>query len=354
MFQAQPASALEAEIQALLSHFRSADLAADALMKKYEEQKLSLTEFECLATFFLYCGFYASLTDFIVKKLKDGSRIPWGHFLEALFLSSKCIPAEISEALFQGAHEDKGLPHLSKSLFLDESRPELIQERLAYRKSLIHRANQRREDLIREVEILRSQRLHQEEEKVIETLLCIYPEDPELLLLKSDLRKRLADEFFSRRPKNAETKIAIPLFESWTPEEESELKKIESSMTGALAENPSLAYDFALAQLVWENHDAALRFLEMASDSPEKDWLKAEALFRGRRFVELLEELVQLEHKYTHDTETIFAVSYLRAQALWGLQQKYQAIEILEGLVETRPGYRAAMTLLKDWKEDLS
>jgi hypothetical protein len=78
---------LELEIQALLQQHGSADLAADALAKKYSKRKLQLDEFEAISAFFLNCGFWASLVSFILTKLDDKALIPWGHFCEALFCS---------------------------------------------------------------------------------------------------------------------------------------------------------------------------------------------------------------------------------------------------------------------------
>jgi hypothetical protein len=348
------AASLEIEIQGLLEHYQTADLAADALIKKYEEQKLNLIQFEALATFLLYCGFYATLTDLILRKLDDGSQIPWGHFAEALFLSTDSIDPIIKEAFYDGADEQDSLPHLSRTHYLDSFDAEMIRLRQVRRQNFTARAEKKKLEMIQEIEVLRSQGLHKEEDLLIQSLAKLFPADSTAFELRAGLREKLAHDFMAKRVEKPRSEIFFPIFETRSEEEEKVLSDIEKSMQESLQASQALATDFALAHMMWENHEAALRILEQAPESPARDWLKVEALLRGRRFAELLEELLIVESKYSDDAETVFAVHYLRAQALWGLDQKQMAIDILEGMVEARPHYRAAHSLLREWKEDFA
>jgi len=350
--QLRSAASIEMEIQAFLTHYQTADLAADELIKKYENEKLSLSEFEAIAIFLLHCGFAASLTDFIIRKLDDGSKIPWGHFAEALFLSSEQVNEEIKRAVIEGADENKGMPQLSRSQTLDDFDEELAHQRELRRKKFIERAQKKRKEFEDQIEILKSQGLKGEEDKVIQQLEKLFPGDMDVHHMRLSLRERLAQEYIAKRPRKPRKEIFFPLFEKKDPEEEKILQEIENAMHEALRSGQSLASDFAQAHMIWDNHEAALRLLENAPETPERDWLKAEILLRGRRFAELLNELLVLENKYSDDAETVFAVYYLRAQALWGLEQRQLAIEILEGMIEARPSYRAATSLLREWKED--
>lgn len=352
MPEVHSATSIELEIQAYLGHYQTADLAADALLKKYEDKKLSLSQFESIATFLLHCGFAATLTDFMIRKLDDGSKIPWGHFAEALFLSTSSVSDEIKRALVEGADDRKGISELARSHYLDSFDEEMIHQRVLRRKRFTEKAAEKKQELIEQLEMLKSQGLRGEEDKAIQKLEKLFPNDNDVHDLRMSLRERLAQDYIAKRPAKPRKEIFFPLFEERDPEEEKTLQEIEKSMQEALKGAQYLAPDFALAQMIWDNPEAALRLLENAPDTPEKDWLKAEVLLRGRRFAELLEELLYLEKKYSHDAETVFAVYYFRAQALWGLEQKQLAIEILEGMVEARPSYRAATSLLREWKED--
>jgi hypothetical protein len=145
------------------------------------------------------------------------------------------------------------------------------------------------------------------------------------------------------------------------------LDQIEVAMRDLLKdpseEAVALAVDFAVSQLMWDNEDGAIHLLDQVLERLKKnhsketvptDWLRAEILLRGRKFVSLLDHLTWLETAYADDPETVFSVQYLRAQALWGLNQKFVAIEIIEGLLQARPDYRTAHALLDQWKEELS
>ncbi len=353
MSQTQSAVAIEIEIQNLLIHHQISDLVADHLIKKYEYRKLSLSEFETLATFLMHGGFHATLVDMITRKLEDGSEIPWGHYAEAMALSAKKeINLEIKGALFQGAEESLALQALARTFVLDDFRPELEIQRNMRRREIAEQAAKRKKELLEQLNLCRSQNLFQEEEQIIQTLMRINPGDRVIIELRSDLRQRMAQEYINKRSANPRREIFFPVFEPIDPETQKLLQEIEASMIEALVQGQLLANDFAIAHMIWDNHDAALRLIERAPDSPLKDWTRAEILLRSRRFIELLDELLVLEKKYDDDPETIFSAHYLRAQALWGLEQKRLAIEILEGMVEARPQYRAAHSLLTEWKED--
>lgn len=358
MSQLRSASSLELEIQVLLKHYGQADMAADALIKKYENENLTLPEFEAIATFLLHCGFCASLTDLIVRKLEQSPKVPWGHFVEALFLSSAAIGPEIKQALITGASEEDSLSHLARSHNLDHFDDRLPGQRELRRKTFKDRSFLQRQELIQELILLKSQGLFTEEEKLLETMNKLFPHDLEIKKLREALNERLALDFVAKRPK-PKHQVFIPLYEPKDAETEILLNQIEISMIDALkVENgreitSELVNDFALAQLLWENFEAALRLLDLSprGDSTT-DWLRAEVLLRARRFAEVLHHVTYLENAYCEDPDTIYGIQYLRAQALWGLNQRMTAIEILEGLVQVRPQYRSASALLDEWKED--
>ncbi len=351
--QARSAATIEIEIQNLLNHHQSPELVADHLIKKYESKKLKIDEFEAIATFLMHGGFHASLVDLVSRKLEDGSLIPWGHFAEALFLSAqKDIPLKVKDAIFQGAEETLALPRLARTYFMDDFRPELEIQRGLRKRELTEKAKRRRQELLEQLAVMRSQNLFQEEDKLIQTLMRIHPGDMEIYQLRVDLRERMAQDYINKRSSRPRKEIFFPVFEPIDDETMKLLNAIEESMIEALVGAQFLAPDFAIAHMIWDNHEAALRLIDQAPESAVKDWTKAEILLRSRRFLELLDELVVLEAKYESDPETVFAAHYLRAQALWGLEQKKLAIEILEGMVEARPHYRAAHSLLTEWKED--
>jgi tetratricopeptide (TPR) repeat protein len=349
------ATSIEIEIQSLLVHFRETDLAADSLLKKYETQKLSLSEFESLSVFLLHCGFFATLTDFILRKFEDGSKIPWAHFAEALFLSAEAIEPEIKAAIIEGAEENFSLSHLSRTHNLDEFDAELPVQRVQRRKKFQTRYQDRKKELLQEIEMLRVQKMNQEQEKLVQVLAKFFPDASEIYHLRGSIKESMAEEYLARRPeKKKKQKKIHTLPEVKTEEEKNLLKSITETMSDQLKAGDILAEDFAVAQLTWENEEAALDLLDAVTDTPRRLWIKADLLLRSRRFAELLEHLRNLEIELAAEPETLFAAHYLKAQALWGLDQKKSAIQILEEMLEARPDYRSARSLLNEWKEELT
>lgn len=353
MSELRSANSVEMEIHAFLGQFLSAEKAAEALLKKYEKLKLSSGEFEAIASFLSNAGLYSKLAEFALKKMFDESLVPWGHFAEALFQSSNSVDAKVKKALIEGASESRRIAQLCRTHVLDDFDPRIPELRKQRKDKFLEKALKKKTDLLVQLEVFKSQSLRAEEDQVIRQLQKMFPEDSEIHKLRISLRERLAQDYITKRPQKSRREIFFPLYEEKTAEEQNILEQIEISMKEAAKSAKYLANDFAIAHMVWENFDAALRLVEIAPNSPVKDWLKAEILLRSRRFAELLDQLIELEEKYSEEPETVFAVYYLRAQALWGLDQKKTAIEILEGMVETRPSYRAAGSLLKEWKEDL-
>lgn len=356
MSQLRSPSSLELEIQILLRHYGGLDMAADALIKKYENENLSLAEFETIANFLLSCGFCATLSDLIARKLDDKSKIPWGHFTEALFTASAAIDPTIKQALLDGAQEEHALSHLARSHHLDHFDENLHLQRDIRRKSFKEHSHLQKQELLQDLNVLKSQGLFAEEEKVLESLSKLFPGDPEIKTLRAALNERLALDFVAKRPRPRH-QVFVPHYEPMDRQALALLKQIEVSMVATLKQEPELkswlANDFALAMLLWENFEASLRILDLCpAGDTTTDWLRAEVLLQARRFAEVLHHVTYLENAYAEDPDTIYAIQYLRAQALWGLNQRMTAIEILEGLVQVRPQYRSASALLDEWKED--
>lgn len=367
MSQARSASSLELEIQALLIHYGQPDLAADALLKKYENEKLSLAEFESLAAFFLKSGFSATLTDFILKKLDSPQSVPWGHFVEALFQSSVAIEPEIKQALIEGSESQRQLSHLARSHQLDHFEEEIVRQRELRRKALKDQQQKIYDDYFQQLDVLKSQQLHQDEEKLLQKMAQLFPRDGGVEKAWRDLRERRAMDFISKQVPKDQRVPPVYYHEPRDPQVQLMLDQIEQVMGDLLAQESEdsfwLAVDFAVSQLMWDNEEGAIHLLDQVLERLQKstlqntvptDWLRAEILLRGRKFVSLLDHLTWLETAYANDPETVFSVQYLRAQALWGLNQKFTAIEIIEGLLQARPDYRTAHALLDAWKEDLS
>jgi hypothetical protein len=346
-------SSMELVIQKLLLQNSQLDLIADQLFRQFDNQSLSLEDLEVLAQFFLSCGYTASLARFLAKKLDEGSSpIPWPHFVETLLLSQEQLEPEIKKALIEGAAAHGQLQSLCRTKKLDHYSPALEDSRRGRRRLIWDRHLKDRRDLLQKFDMIRSQGLWQEEEKILEQLLVLHPRDEDMRNKKADFRQRRALDVMSFK-QNTKVRARLPNlgFEEFTSAEIEILDALTASQKMATPTHPHLIEDFAVFHLMIEAPDRALEF-SAQSQTVAGDWLHAEGLLRSRKFVDLLDFLAFLEAHHGEDPETVFGVIYLRAQALWGLEHRFSAIELIEGLLSVRPQYRSAISLLEQWKED--
>lgn len=105
-----------------------------------------------------------------------------------------------------------------------------------------------------------------------------------------------------------------------------------------------VASDLAIAFLFMGDYERALEALAWAPAGASTDWLRCELMLESKRHIEALEALNRMEIKYIADPESTFAVSYLRAQALFGLGQHGSALEIMQSIVGASARITAPLT----------
>jgi len=104
--------------------------------------------------------------------------------------------------------------------------------------------------------------------------------------------------------------------------------------------------------LNFEFISAALQLLEIAEDSDKKNWLRLELMLLSEDLFSALEESERLEKLTEVDAEARFAIAYAKAKAYKRLGQKNKATELLQSILQVRPTYRSASTLLAEIIED--
>jgi len=349
---------IELEIQELLVSGLSLGDVVSHLLKNYSKVRLDIQELETVSNFFLAAGYHFSLLQFLTQCLSRNLTIPWAHFCEALFLTTPMLTESIKSSLIKGAEAQGQLENLTLVSHLDHFDDRLVP--LRQRRSQIQREllSKRKEEMIATLDMLQAQGMHAEEEKLIERFNLIFPNDEKLGEIKKNKLKRralgLVQEITSDNPR------WIPLAAFEVPEKETLeiLTAIENSMQSYLISHPDpdLAHDFAIAQIMWENYAAALRFTDLALEDqpgfPNLIWLKLEILFNLRRFLEVLDIISGLEHEWNNNPDAVFGLMYMKANCLWELSLKQQAIDIMDSVCRARPHFRTARIILSEWQGD--
>lgn len=206
-----------------------------------------------------------------------------------------------------------------------------------------------RDLLLEELRTWKSQRLREQEFKVIKRLRKKFPNDPDIALEEEKLKQNQAFEVLGNKLR--EKKTGPKTKELRFKEEVTHLsEEIEKQLLDFVDQNPHEAYDLAIACCFIEDWVTALHLINRAVPSVQRDWLELEILLNLKRFVDVMQALQVIELRWSQDPETFFATAYCRAQALYGLGQKEKALEVMESLLASRPLYRQGVELLHIWK----
>ncbi len=341
---------IELEIKALLDNLKNPELVAEKIISdlRNREYQPQPQEIRSVCRFLLKAGLYSIMINYILVAIENGTfLIPWPLFLEALARSRPEISPTLAKTLLEGITEEKALGDACLSKALDFRSKVLKTEREARRQKLIQAVNGAKLNLLDQLKTLRTQQLFEKERELLLRLQSMYPGDPDVHLEVVEHQRRQAVEILSKhRPFSAGPPLVFDDIED-------SLKVPTSSFAAStkqiVQEQPEMAKDLAVAAATMDLWELALELLN-ADPSTQHSWLRLEILFGARHYLEVLSEIIELEVKFAHDSETFFATAYFRAQALWGLGQKHQAVEILESLLASNPNYRSAASLLNLWR----
>lgn len=342
---------LEREIHHLLSNGATPQVVADELVQRWRMNLFSEEEQDALASFLLHAGCERQLLKEIENFLNEKRRIPWPHFISALQQTGIKFSETQIQFLALALREQNALYDfaswppaaeideefaIARQAWLDKNEAELLNERSS---------------LLDQVQFFRSQRMHEEEAQAIKKLQSLFPDDSEFRVSEADLAERWARDvlanYSSRRDEFDESALART--ENAQPEFKVPRQVLSDAAIEAAKAKPEYAYDLAVMFLFMDSYAQALKVLEYAPENSKKDWLRVELLLKAREYALALEETTRLESTYANDPESTFAAIYGRARALWGLGQAAMAVELIRSIVNVRPNYKSARSLLADW-----
>lgn len=201
--------------------------------------------------------------------------------------------------------------------------------------------------LLDQLEYFKSQRLFDQEKKILIRLYKMFPNELTIKQLYQENQLRYAEDFLNRRTKSSSNNANL-LQKNFNKSETN--VEFAKSLVEQSQLHPDLIYELAVSAFIHEEYKAGLEILKEAELTPEMQWLRIELLLASDHYLEVLGVLPEIEKNLAHESETFFATAYYRAQALWGLKQTHLAIEVLEALLDSRPSYRSAQLLLSKWR----
>ncbi|MEK6774509.1 MAG: hypothetical protein AABY64_11245 [Bdellovibrionota bacterium] len=341
-------SSIELEIRTFLSQQISLETVARNLIEKLEKSNSHWSEenLNSFYNFLLRSGQPRLLIDFILKNIKEKKLIiPWGHFIEAVQQLYDEVPPELIQLFKKGIKETDGKYKACQSLQWDALIGDMDSWRSQKNWEFSKRAPLLKKELLEKLLTLRTQQLFVAENELLRRLGKMFPGDSDVEKELQDIKERYAYEVLNRY--SGLKKADLSFEES---KENSVCEIICQSLIETAKANPEMSVDLAIAALMLEDYESSYQILQYSELTTSAMWLQTELQLKTLRHVELLEDLVQIEMSLSDDPETFFATALLRAQAFWGLGQKHTAIEILEGVLTSRPSYRSASVLLDLWR----
>lgn len=275
-----------------------------------------------------------------------------GHYKELLLLLSH---------EFKNAEALNDLKYLQKIFSNLHHKPEQkIQTAIQQAEELLY--IKLKDKFEAKLEYFRSNRMVAEEKKIILARLQKHPNELNLRARLEELNKSWAEELLSRKaPTNKEKKMYTPRPPELTAAEKDFANVLKQELLQISRRKPHMRYNLALTAFFIELYNVAREILLTSNElghsagpvhppTPSEDWFEIEVVLRSQLYAEALDVIARVESKYSDDPETAFGVTYYRAQALAGLGQQNTAIELLKSIVQIRPQYRAAHSLLMKWR----
>lgn len=342
---------------------QQADNPTDLIGRLNEIWHAPNTELEArrqIAAFYLAAGYKSQLLQLLLEGCRQiverddpaHFQLPWGETAEligSLQPSSKTIVAMI-----EGARAQDSLTDLLSSQALDQLNEQVVELRRQADQLAERQHEERRKQMLEQLEYLRSQRMHKEEGRVIESFSKIFPGDEQIAQIKHSFDERWAREILQNRVTAKTEMYTEPRLHQLEPEQQQVAKVIAEAVLAAAKAHRPMAYDLAIMLVFCEIFDEAQKVLAEVKSKPAKDWLRLEVFLRAGQYVEALAETHRLEGLYTTDPEVSFSIIYARARALHGLGSIENAKDLLQQILNLRPNYRLAEFLLKDWSKGSS
>ena len=377
-------NSLELDIHKLFEDGNDLETICYEVIAKYEKSDvISPSEIESVSHFLMTAGRIDLLFKFYLKSLRKNSLalFPWGYFTEAVlqlanaaqskstFLGGEDTNASASEnnlmnqtlldLIEMGALEQNQEQSCIRSPLLVHSIPDIALRLERTNNSYALEKLRLKAKLMSE---LNQQRLYQtadQEEKTLQQLIKIFPDDAEIKLLHQAHLEKKADEILIRIRSmpvpSSSGRHPSSYRATWSSEESLEQIAQMSTQLRALAEKlvntgPEQIQHLAMMAFQTELYELSLELLQMCPTSFSTDWLKAEVLFESGRFLDLLKHIEYLETQPSETVEATYGAVYMKAQAYYGLGQKDLAIRLLEALSQKAPEYRSTHALLHEWK----
>lgn len=339
--------AIEKKIQKMLSSGHSSASIAQYLLRKKNLSK-DPESFLAICRFMYQAGLNKLIIETAISRLKKKEVAPWAFIIEILESQNISIPKEKRAFFIKGILEQKQIPALITSHSWDKYHPELKELKVKMIKEISKQKNRSFIKHIEDLEFIQAQGILKKEEEILKKLKKIDPENPEIQEKWIQFREKWGRHIIQKKKKNLLNKHNVSHLPS--EKEKNHAEKISKSVKKILKDTPEKSYNMALLFSFASYPHLALQILKDHLNTVPAQWLYLDLLLQSALYLDCLSFLDTMEVRYSNDPETVFALTYIRAKAYYGLGKKKKAKDILSHLLEVRPNYRLTHHLLKQWE----
>ena len=343
-------SAMEREIHKLLRDIPDRSHIADELIKKWHRGVLSPMEAEEVAAFLFRLGMHKSLAAEIYYQFGKQKPIPIRACLRLfnLYFSKEQLSNETTASLFLWSDSEGRIRDLIRMNQLVESSEKLIelkdlsiQEDLGFSKR----------DLEKQSRAIEAHFVNEDydlAQSAIEKLQEFYPKSTEL----KDYQSRLEFQKALSALKNSESIANTPIeFKDIKSNEENDPESIKALLELGQTK-PEWQYDISIALYSMGEFSKAISILEDL-DSAEAKLFLIKVLIESRRFLESIEYIESLQKDSSFSQMHGMYLQYNRAICLKEIGQDKMALSILEDILNVKPDYLMAKSLLGRWEKEI-
>lgn len=303
---------------------------------------------------FLYnAGLYKQLMEFAIDKLKRNKPVPWPFVLQSLTDQKITVSKNQAKILYKNMianHEQENSPYIFACKKWGENSKEFELFRTVFLEKLEEENVNSKEELLKNLEFVQSQGLVEEEEKIINQLLELDPDEKKYQKLFKNLKEKTALQFIKKQ-KQSRQSLKSKKEESllFSPKDTPLKKKLVKDVLQVSRKSPERTKDLSIFLYMMGWPDAGLKLLDTAPLNPEICWLYLEWLMEAKQYTASVELANQLIHHTGGEPEKLFFINYIKAIALYHLGEKKQAIDHLNDIIMIRPDYKSAQSLLEKW-----
>lgn len=297
----------------------------------------------CMAycSFLASCGLDHQLFLFILKRIEARTCIPWFYLFRLLKKHELKVNLEHLLIFFKKKSIKADFDFLLTSSCLN------LEDISLDRKKALDQIYEAGSDSIiqieRELKFCRSQKLFQKQKELLKKLLKIDPKNPNFQKQYSDCKKSLAQQILieykysntfslnSCTPTNKESEI----LKNWVKELEKSVQK-----------HPHLLDDLAVVLSNTGFPEAAAEFLEKHLKTFAHKHFFLNLLLESRQYIKCLTHAEIFFLEFADHSEKALLLSYIKAQAYYGLKEYGRARIVLQNLIAVQPNHNSAKELL--------